>query len=321
MQKYAKINADLIAYYRTSWLQECKSDLQDDVKEWAKPSNKFPAPRFSIVLPTKFSRNADHKLIALLLSLYDNAAFPADFEVLLGVDADDDMNYFRFVREFFREKLQLRIFVGEEHRGYRNLYKINAELALNLAGSSQGILSLSDDTFIDRRCWDVAILSMIASCPDRIYMAHPIPNIGAQKDRASLPGFLSDLWFFGPRSFHPFLSREFIFALDEATENMSDWTLFGNSVMSDSYFDILTFLLLDRHNLDMVVPMPPIGVLFEQSVTEHKEGGLWGDSPVIRDGLRKLYSAESIRFIISVSDSLACRTNIGMHGLEQLTDL
>jgi hypothetical protein len=222
------------------------------------------------------------------------------------VDADDDVEYFTFIRMMFRQKLNIRVIVGAPKRGYRNLHLINSDLMSAVAATSGGVLSVSDDTHIAKKYWDIDVLSLVVARQGQVYLAHPIPNhVAAPFNTPSFSEFLSTLWRLGPRGFHPFLSIKLISRLRELTLGEPGWGIFGNSIMSDSFFDILAFVMSREHGREIIVRMEELGRLFDQSVSEHKEGGLWGDSPAIRDGLAKLYSEKSIATIRRLAASLS----------------
>jgi hypothetical protein len=305
LDAYVSINDTILKDFAKARKRQPDLDLEV-TNDWADCAEGFPPPKFTVALPTRFRNNADHRLFALLFSIYFHAALPDNFEILLAVDIDDDLNYFSFLRKEFQNKLNVRIILGESNRGYRNLHRINAELMSHIAPTSGGVLSLSDDTFISRNYWDVGVLSMIVAKPSQLFMAFPIPNpSAAASEKFELAEFLSHLYCSGPRSFHPFLSRRLIGELQNLTAHEAGWGVFGNTVMSDSFFDILAFELMKTHAFNVIVPMFSIGCLFKQTLTAHKEGGMWGDSPVIREALRQLYSENSIAFIKEIASALA----------------
>lgn len=268
----------------------------------------FPSPKFSVALPTRKLNNNDHNLPTLLYTMFIHAVCPSEFEVLLAVDEDDDLEYFAFIREVFGQKLNIRMITGAAGRGYGNLHLINSDLSRHMADTSGGILSISDDTRINKKSWDVDLFSLVATRSDEVYISHAIANSHAlvNKDMC-LSDFLSHLWEAGPRCFHPFLSSALIKGLRELTHDKSGWGVFGNSIMSDSFFDILAFIMEREYAINIIAPVCCVGYIGEQTISEHKEGGLWGESPVIRTGLSKLYNKTTIAEIKGIAALLSKR--------------
>ncbi|MBY0282020.1 MAG: hypothetical protein K2W94_07695 [Alphaproteobacteria bacterium] len=279
----------------------------ENIKKMAEPLAGFPDPIFTVAVPTRMLNNIDHKLPTLLYCLYVNSLVPKNFEILLAVDADDDLEYFFFIQEIFNKKLNIRVIVGGEKRGYRNLHFINGDLMPHRSPTSGGVLSLTDDTCINKHFWDVEIISLVVARPKQIYMAHPIPNLHCMfKEGMEFSQFLSSLSIFGPRSVLFFLSSEMLKQLDYLTADKSGWCSFGNSVMCDSFFDILSFLTEHEYNTKLIAPMQGIGQLFEQSeLCEHKEGGIFGESPVFSSTFPLLYNIDSLNIIRQMAESLA----------------
>jgi hypothetical protein len=281
-----------------------------NIKEISKPSEGFPEPTFSVSAATRFVNNVDHKLPTLLYCLYVNALAPENFEVLLGVDEDDDLEYFQFIQTIFRKKLNIKIIVGEANRGYRNLHHIQSDIMPHRSSKSAGVFSVTDDTCINKRYWDIEILSLVGSKPQEIYMAYPVPNQHATTHgNMDFSQFLALLATNGPRGFQFFFSSPLLSQLAKLTTNKPGWRIYGNNFLSDSYFDILAFLSLHDYHAPLLVPMNRIGYMFEQSLSDHKEGGLFGDSPVFKSSLPLLYHEETLKIIREIAQALAEKIN------------
>ncbi len=267
----------------------------------------FPAPHFSVTLPSRYVGNIDNNLAAMLLSLYANAILPREFEVLIAVDADDDLGYYAYIKHCFADYLNIRVIVGPAKRGYENLHLINADLSSYMAVSSEAILVISDDTCIHHYLWDLAIRAMTVSHHGKIYMAHSIqnPNAHLLSPLCDESEYLLNLWKIGPRCFHPILSRALIELLRDVTKEKDGWDVFGNTMMSDSFFDILEYILHTHYEQNILLECPNLGRLFPQNVAAHKEGAGWGNSPVVRRALSKLMDKDTLSGMHEIAAHIA----------------
>ena len=217
------------------------------------------------------------------------------------------MLYFEYIKRIFFDHLNIRIIIGAAKRGYENLHLINSELITHISPSSDAVMVISDDTCVNYYSWDVAILAMTATNYGQAYIAHPIQNANAYNSNPRCPNnvYFFNMWKFGPHCFHPILSRTLIALLMEATKDREEWTIFGNSMLSDSFFEILERELKKTHKRNILLPCPNLGMLFPQNVATHKEGGGWGDSPVIRRGLAKFMRKETFSIVQEIAAHIA----------------
>lgn len=307
--KYEFISEIIHSYYFKKKSNNFEFD-SINISKIGEPFESFPAPTFSVSAATRFVNNIDHKLPTLLYCLFVNALAPMNFEVLLAVDEDDDLTYFKFLQVLFKKKLNIRVIVGETNRGYRNLHHIQSDVMLQRFSSSAGVFSVTDDTCINKKYWDIEMLALVGARPGEIYMAYPVPNAHATThNNMDFSQFLAFLAVNGPRGFQFFLSSSLLTELKKLTDDMPGWGIYGNNFLSDSYFDILAFLSAHDYKAPLLVPMNKIGYMFEQSLSDHKEGGLFGDSPVFKSSLPLLYHAETLKIIKKIAKSLAEKIN------------
>jgi hypothetical protein len=194
---------------------------------------------------TRRKSNPNNKLDLFLGSVIDNAHNISEIEILLAIDPDDDLDYFIWLKNRFKDKCRLLIFITEKRYGYENLHKYDAFLFPNLAPNTRMICDYSDDCRIIKFEFDVTLLTVDASHADNIYFIHT-RDIKRENYLGDASENLQLLYWVmqakEPASYFPIFSKKVLdIAYEYARLNdmNNEWSPVANAWICDCYIDIL----------------------------------------------------------------------------------
>lgn len=200
----------------------------------------------TLLLPTRKLGNPDNRMETLLSSFEELTEHPERCEILLKVDADDDLSFYYGLKKRF-SALNLRFFVTPRGRGYADVHRHFAYLADRASPTSKACVFLNDDLKITRRGWDQDAYELIqggtvffagAISPDTIGTLnlvgnHPRPHYS----------YVSDSF--------PIFSMKLVESLRSASEGLEGWTSLGNLYVLDAFLTSLILLFRQKHGIDI----------------------------------------------------------------------
>ncbi len=214
--------------------------------------------RISFIASVRSLGNPDHRLIRFLDSVLAHAADIRQLEVLLGIDSDDDIDYYLSLQQRYGIKLRLRIFVAPVRYGYEGLHLYDKFLIPFMSKNSRMMCDCSDDVVVVLKGFDTELLAIDALYPDNLYFIHTHLN-----DRGCYIGdeskeYLRLLFIIQshhPYSFVPAISKGVIDLAEQALQTLpleqrKNWSPVANAWITDCYADVLSNLVkaegLDR---------------------------------------------------------------------------
>ena len=291
---------------------------------------KGVSPKISFVSPMRYGNNdEEHSPDIFFNSLIKNTSNLDDIEVIIAIDADDDLSHFVRLKEKYVDRLKnIKIYVSEVNYGYRNLHLYDKFLYQYLSPSSRMIVDFSDDCKIVMPNWDKHVLEIDASISDNIYFIHT-NDFNLEKYVGSIGNDLVKLvWCLqaiSPSSYFPIVSRK---ALEIATnclnllseEEKAIWAPFANSTFFDCYIDIISHLVQGKISECRVFYSDLIHICAQSSTSDKRRNVIkfdegmalcypkFGLSPNDM-GFITLLKPETQKHIIAISENIAKEIN------------
>jgi hypothetical protein len=204
--------------------------------------------RISFVASVRCMGNPTHRIEKFIDSLLFYAKEINSVEVLLAVDADDDIEHYLQLKRKYAHQFRFRIFVSPVRHGYEKLHLYDKLLLPHMAKNSRMMCDYSDDCTISLKHFDEALLAIDVKYPDNIYFIHTrISN------REEFLGDISKqpLYLFwamqalSPYSYFPIISRGVLECASKALVTLpgakqDNWSPFANSWICDCYIDAIS---------------------------------------------------------------------------------
>lgn len=134
----------------------------------------------SILIVSRAKDNGDSKLLTLFDSLWQNSAKKKDFEVLIKMDNDDDINR-NLISEFSKFSFPIKYLIDNRGNGRLDLHLSYTKL-LPLASKTTTMFTTYADDFIAEFNWDIIIEEGLKKLIGDIFILQHTHN--PPKDRA-----------------------------------------------------------------------------------------------------------------------------------------
>jgi hypothetical protein len=226
----------------------------------------------SMVGASRKINNPNNRLEGLLRSVIQKTCDLSRVEMILRIDEDDDLFFYREIQKTFGGRVNLHFVIGGRKGGYLGLHRLVAETLDHLAPSSLIAFGVADDCTMWRQDWDEEFIKIMAHYPDNIFFINTRHDFRLNYENDNM--FFWMLWTCGPPSPFAAVGRKVLKITAEIAKQYEDWTAYGNSVMCDSFFEALNYYVWKGTGLyrEPIIPNTIVARL-DTVIPEHKEGG------------------------------------------------
>jgi hypothetical protein len=192
----------------------------------------------SLMMGCRLKNNTNSKLKNFLTSIVKTAHQIEAIEVMIALDHDDDIDkIFDILKDF--KQLRIVPVLMARNRGYYDLHQKYTKLYEYIAASSRAVMICSDDSFFSRNAWDQDMVTAMQNYQDDLVFYNLFI------DRDLVPALKENTfmwWLFqrNPATIYPAVGRGVIEAIKNTiSHDDQGWSSFGNSLMVDSFFEML----------------------------------------------------------------------------------
>jgi hypothetical protein len=258
----------------------------------------------SFIGASRKNKNPNNRLSAFLNSLCKKTFDLTQIEMILRIDNDDELEYYKYIYQSFGQKICIKFVLGDRKTGYKGIHHFVNETLDYLAPSSKIIFGITDDCYIKNQGWDKIFFEAIKNNPDNMFFINTKRDFYLKYESRYL--FFLELWRHGPAAYFPAISRRIIDILKETSLHYPGWTAFGNSMLCDSFFETLQFYLWEMTGQRRVVMAPTtIDAQPDISIADHKEGALFTQSPVFIKAYEEFLTYPIQKIIEQMSKAIA----------------
>jgi hypothetical protein len=257
--------------------------------------------------------NKNSKFESFLQSIERNVKNASTVEVLVAIDADDDIRFYQALEKKYAT-LSLKVVVSPVRHGYLNLQKYYQDLYRIAAETTRVLCGYSDDCQIMMKHFDQKILEVDKAHKDNIYFIHTRNTY-----RENYLGDVSEnmrLLFWvqqakEPASYYPYFSKGVLDAAQAyANEHdfKNEWCPIANSWIVDCYIDILS-VYMKKFGVDRIYYLDNLAKINEDSTTvpHHRPYQEFGLSPN-NIGFIKMLSNETQDYMEKLAMYLCSQT-------------
>lgn len=230
-------------------LQELKEELMRD------HTQQSPGCLITMTLGSRQLGHRDNRLEEFLQSFLRMTEQPERVEILLKVDDDDDLLYFRSIKRRYHSTIDLRFLVSARGRGYADGHLFHeALLQLRNPGSRFCILQ-SEDAEFTLPGWDSMLLSHIPQDEHHCFIG---TDCSFEEAIAILGPFPVEpvpvYWVRG--SLFPVIGFGLLNCTRAVARKYPGWTCLGNSMAAHMFVGDVLRRLWERHQLKLHVQTP-----------------------------------------------------------------
>lgn len=226
-------------FIRTRLRQLSQQERVDIIKELEDPGS-FPTGnvRLTFTVASRRLGNRDSNLARLLESLILLAKRPETCEVLVKIDEDDDLLHFLRVKQRFRSKIRIRIFVTPRLRGYADAHIFAEHLIRNALPCAKTWMVLTDDGVFVCPNWDEVLFAAIDAFPSEYYIGGELPFEDIVAIRGPWPKEPEPIYWYGSNPYH-FASIKILNVIADVTRRFPGWTRYGSGFCFDTFFSAI----------------------------------------------------------------------------------
>jgi hypothetical protein len=182
----------------------------------------------------------------MLDSFVRHTRHPEKCEVLVKVDQDDDLEYFKRLHSSF-PTLNLRFFPTPRGNPF-SLHRYHSFLIDHASPTSKAWFTGSDDGVFVREGWDLDVYALIDREPVFVAGSKPLSSqIGLIGPIITNP---KPVYGYGAEAF-PVVAFNLLRALDDASKDLEGWTTLGDAPWVDAYIAGLVHLLIEKHGVNI----------------------------------------------------------------------
>ncbi len=209
----------------------------------------------SITFGSRQFGNRDNLLEKLLIkSFLSMTEHPEKIEMLIKIDTDDDLLFFDRIHRQYRGRINLRFFVSERGRGYRDIHKWHSSLFKFRSPNSRFLIIFSEDAEFCYKNWDTALLSQIDPIPHNFFVGTLVPLEETIKIHGPNP-VSPPLYWIGGADF-PVIGTDIPKYSEQITRKYRDWTPLGNTFSVEAFAADLVRRAWQLHHLNIHLQTP-----------------------------------------------------------------
>lgn len=296
---------DRVSRSSVNWYRNLdKSDRIAVLNELHAPSNSLDHVTISLIGASRKLGNTNHRLERFFESICRTTTDLDRIEVVLRIDRDDDLLHYLDLKRKYGSIFCIRFLAGDRKKGYVGLHHLVSETLDYLAPSSQLVFGFADDCVLSRKGWDDAFTEALNQYPDNIVFINTLREYEIPYSDPHL--FFWLLWCGGPPSLFSAVGRNVLELTAKVARNHDGWSAYGNSVLCDSFLETLQFYLW-RATGERRAPVVPdtIAARPDVLIAEHKQGGLFSNSPVAIEGYKNFLRHDTQAVLMEMGNQLA----------------
>lgn len=230
--------------------KEILKSLKQNGTQEVKFNNEFKTnATISFVASFRYRGNEnEHNPRFFFESLIENASNLETIEILIAIDSDDNLQYFKAIENIYQPIIKnLKFFVSPKRFGYQGLHFYDKFLYQFLSTNSRMISDFSDDCQIVLKNFDDYLMKIDNSIEDNIYFI-VTGNLNIEKYIGECEGNIAKtIWkcqAIGPSCYFPIVSRKVLEVGTKALEllddeKQKDWAPLTNAWSYDVYIDVI----------------------------------------------------------------------------------
>jgi hypothetical protein len=201
----------------------------------------------SITIPSRKLGNRNNHLRTALDSFVRMTRHPQRCEILLKVDEDDDLAFFKGIKCQY-PKINLRFFVTTGGRGYADLHQYYTFLLDQASPKSRAWLPFSDDSIFIREGWDLDAYDLIDRESVFVAGAQPFTSeVGLIGPIITKP---KPVYCYGCEGL-PIVSFTLLKSLRDSAKQVPGWTRLGDIPSVDSLLAGIVHILYQEHGINI----------------------------------------------------------------------
>lgn len=214
------------------------------------------APKITITLSSRRLGHRDSFMPRLLQSILANTHDLMAIELLIWVDDDDDLFFYRQLKEQYQARLPLRFVIGARGKGYGDLMRFNTELYRLRSASAILWLGVSEDAVFTLNAWDVEILRIFTEADRCQYIGAQISFASTIEKRGPFHNYPTPIYQYGVEPY-PIARIALLELIEQAIAHYDGWTPLGRVVGTDAFLADMLRHMWTRHKVNMHVQLPP----------------------------------------------------------------
>jgi hypothetical protein len=266
--------------------------------------------KISMVGASRRINNPNHRLSHLIQSIIDTADNPAELELILRIDDDDDLLYFRRVQVRYGSQLCIRFVVGGRKAGFLGLHSLVLETLAHIAPRSNIVFGVADDCLLMRDGWDRDFVRGQELYSDNIMFINTGRDALLVYENEDT--FFKHLWDYGPPAMSWAVGKQVLKTTAKIALKHEGWNAFGHNMLVDSFLETLQFYLWQKTGQRRVTNVSyAVAVRLDTVIPEHKQGALWNKSRVASECFQDFMSGPTRAVIREMAAALASEMQKG----------
>lgn len=292
LRPFGRLLRDVILSYRRGGWRACLSDLRWYIDQHQRRAcmkrlssqqvlrlrqelmeggeKNRPECQITITFGSRQFGNRDNCLLNFLDSAVRTIENSKRVEILLKIDEDDDLLFFRHVQRMYQSKLILRFLVSERGRGYADMHKYHAALLKLRSPTSRMLYILTEDAVFTVPNWDSQLLEVASQMENDFFIATPATLEETISLMGPNPVEPEPVYWVRGDDF-PIISMRLLRSTENVANRYPGWTCLGNTFNVDGFSGDILRRLWELHRVNIHIRVP----LFAQRTGVYN----WAASP------------------------------------------
>ena len=248
----------------------CSSDQLQSVMASLSTKSYADGSVVTVTFGARYLGNRDNQLKLFLDSFLAYTRQPQRVEFLIKVDDDDDLLFFHDVKNYYADRVNIRLFSSARGRGYEDMHIWHHDLIRHRNPSAKVHFILTEDATFRMPNWDDALVRLLETRADTFFIATPCSlaetiSIFGPSPVEPVPVY----WIRGDD--FPIYGFDLLASISKVTSRWQGWTDFGNGQVVDQYAGSLLKIAWEK-----------FGVSLHERVDQYADrGGVfsWSEDP------------------------------------------
>lgn len=277
LRPIGRLLRDIVLSYRRGGWRECLSDFRWLIDQYQRRlrmrrltpqqilelrrvlMEKGGRPRPECLITITFGSrqfgNRDNRMVDFLNSVVATTEDTRRVEILLKIDEDDDLLFFRNIQRTYQSKLVLRFLVNERGRGYADMHKYHTSLLKLRSPSSRMLYILTEDAVLTVPRWDTQLLELTAHRADNFFIATPATFAETISIMGPNPVKPVPVYWVRGDDF-PIIGMRLLDCTARVVAMHPGWTCLGNLFNVDGFSGDILRRLWELHRMNLHIPVP-----------------------------------------------------------------
>ena len=220
--------------FRYLLLKTKNSAQLSEISEKLSEKNYADGSVIVITFGSRWFGNSDNQLADFLDTYIATTRVPSRVEMLIKIDADDDLNYFMGIKEKYCALVNLRFFTTPRGRGYEDMHIWHHDLIRNRNLAAKVHYILTDDAKFECKNWDDELINIIEKRKDTFFIGTACSLEEATTYYGPNPiEPVPVYWIRGDD--YPIYGFDLLTSIAGKAKDYPDWNEFGNLQLVDQY--------------------------------------------------------------------------------------